>query len=358
MTLFNYSALRCFCIRSGSFLLLLQLTCCSTPPREPWQPIRECGLIPVIRATHHQHLSEKSAAGGKSPSRQLSYHGKRSLEAQKDPISIPPKNIGRHPTGLLVPGKHRRGYAFSPFTTPPRIIDVRGFPMHSQIRCPYSKKIFVIPAEAVAQNSSQNQTRMRLPKVSKKLASSLKSSPEATGVRPKTQRPTIREKTTASGARVSGLPKKPEPKKPATKKLQLLPAIPSSRAHPALSKKAESSSLAKRTEIKAPSETPSAKIPDKPFTTKTPESLPPYGKNIPNKPGFVYSPFAQKHQLVSVEGLAPGIAVRCPYTRKIFRIPEQHAPETRALNTDQGNSNRNPKSPEETDSPGKPIKKP
>lgn len=43
---------------------------------------------------------------------------------------------------------------------------------------------------------------------------------------------------------------------------------------------------------------------------------------VPGRPGFVYSPFAAKTQLVDVAGSAPGVVVRCPYTRKMFRIPE------------------------------------
>ena len=36
---------------------------------------------------------------------------------------------------------------------------------------------------------------------------------------------------------------------------------------------------------------------------------------------MVTSPFAQKHQLVDVSGLAPGDAVKDPYSGKLFRVP-------------------------------------
>ncbi|MGI8604066.1 MAG: hypothetical protein ACR2OZ_13890 [Verrucomicrobiales bacterium] len=48
---------------------------------------------------------------------------------------------------------------------------------------------------------------------------------------------------------------------------------------------------------------------------------PPYGTWVEGKPGFVFSPFAAKHQLVDVTGMDPGVEVRCPYTRQIFRVP-------------------------------------
>lgn len=46
----------------------------------------------------------------------------------------------------------------------------------------------------------------------------------------------------------------------------------------------------------------------------------PFGLPVPNKKGFVYSPF-DKTQLVDVRGIPPGKKVRCPYTSKIFLVP-------------------------------------
>lgn len=46
------------------------------------------------------------------------------------------------------------------------------------------------------------------------------------------------------------------------------------------------------------------------------------GTWVLGRPGFVYSPFAAKSQLVDVNGTAPGVIVKCPYTNKLFRVPE------------------------------------
>ncbi len=48
----------------------------------------------------------------------------------------------------------------------------------------------------------------------------------------------------------------------------------------------------------------------------------PSGSRVPGRPGFVYSPFAQKNQLVDVAGIAPGVEVKCPYSNQLFRVPE------------------------------------
>lgn len=47
----------------------------------------------------------------------------------------------------------------------------------------------------------------------------------------------------------------------------------------------------------------------------------PYGKPVPGKKGFVYSPFDEKAGMIDVRDYAPGTKVRDPYTNKIFLVP-------------------------------------
>jgi len=47
----------------------------------------------------------------------------------------------------------------------------------------------------------------------------------------------------------------------------------------------------------------------------------PYGIPVPNKPGFVTSPFAPNGGYVDVRGFASGTEVKDPYTEKIFLTP-------------------------------------
>ena len=46
----------------------------------------------------------------------------------------------------------------------------------------------------------------------------------------------------------------------------------------------------------------------------------PYGKPVPNKPGFVFSPYDEKF-LIDVRGMPPGVLVKDPNTGKSFRVP-------------------------------------
>lgn len=60
--------------------------------------------------------------------------------------------------------------------------------------------------------------------------------------------------------------------------------------------------------------------PEPPKPVPTQETLA-YGRPVPGKPGMVYSPYSPDAGYVDVRGIVPGTKVKCPYTKKLFRVP-------------------------------------
>ncbi|MEO5717717.1 MAG: hypothetical protein ABIR29_04000 [Chthoniobacterales bacterium] len=80
--------------------------------------------------------------------------------------------------------------------------------------------------------------------------------------------------------------------------------------------------------VSRPTATPHVTTQSAPPTTtstqRTASSQPsdlPYGKPVPGKPGYVFSPFDKNGGYVDVTGYSPGQKVKDPYSGKIFLVP-------------------------------------
>ena len=254
-------------------LAIVGLSSCSLPSQQAWRAIRQEGLISYYNKAEGGTEAGKPAATTKP--QQAAASTITSVPTTKTVASgaVP---TGPLPTAQVVPGLD--GYVRTPFTTPARLVDVRGMSAGSKVICPYTRRPFLVPSM-----SGERQVVSTTPPAMNKPAPAPTSTPA------------------------------PAPTTPAPSVVTTLTQVPTQVA-------------ANTTLAPTPPPTPQTK-PNLPLQQTPPEAPkpaePPQGIAIPGRPGFVNSPFAAKHQLVDVTGLPTGMEVKCPYTGKLFRVPPQ-----------------------------------
>jgi hypothetical protein len=103
------------------------------------------------------------------------------------------------------------------------------------------------------------------------------------------------------------------------------------RTPPTTQSKRDSGTAVKRNDLRPPElKEPEATESPGPMTTRTasnvapgqrPRTDLPYGVPVPNKPGFVVSPYSPNTGYVDIRGFPSGTEVKDPYTGKVFIIP-------------------------------------
>lgn len=264
-------------------LAILGLASCSMPADQAWRQIRQDGLIPYLmqdEATGTQNpgaLASSSQPAATKPTTPATTSPAPSVVSVPPPSQLASQSL---PTAQPVPGLE--GYVRSPFTNPPRLVDVRGMSAGSKVVCPYTRRPFLVP-----QGAQSTQA----------VASS--STPAPAPSQPALPKPQ---------------PEQPKPQAPATPP----PSVPTKVA----ANTAPAPTPPPAPQVK-PSPAPTTPAPSAPPPAPKPAAANelPFGSPIPGRPGFVNSPYAAKHQLVDVTGLPTGMEVKCPYTGKLFRVP-------------------------------------
>ncbi|SDU14829.1 hypothetical protein SAMN05444156_2248 [Verrucomicrobium sp. GAS474] len=59
------------------------------------------------------------------------------------PTAAASASAAKYPAGIPVPNK--KGYVRSPYAEHAGLVDVQGFPSGTQVKCPYTGKIFIVP---------------------------------------------------------------------------------------------------------------------------------------------------------------------------------------------------------------------
>ena len=260
-------------------LAIAGLSSCSLPSEQAWREIRQEGLITYF-AKEGEVSAKPSTATKTQPATSVT-----TTTSVPQPQALASTATGSQslPTAQAVPGLE--GYVRTPFTTPSRLVDVRGMAAGSKVVCPYTRRPFLVPSTGGERQvvSTSNPAAKPTPAPVETTAPQ-PSKPAAPSVAT-----TVPDAPTKVAANTTPAPQPPPAPAPQTK-----PNPPVQQTPPA---------------------------PEAPKPAVTAEL--PMGVAIPGRPGFVNSPFAAKHQLVDVTGLPTGMEVKCPYTGKLFRVPPQ-----------------------------------
>jgi hypothetical protein len=133
---------------------LCMLASCAVPPRQAWQQIQSQGLISYYMAKENGPLGTSLVrkCWHKIPQR-LKHRGPPFVGPER-PSTPPPSmlNASTMPVAQAVPDLP--GYVRTPFTNPPRLVDVRGMSAGSKVVCPYTQRPFLVPGSVTAATSN------------------------------------------------------------------------------------------------------------------------------------------------------------------------------------------------------------
>lgn len=143
---------------STAGFMLSMLASCAMPPRQAWQEIQNRGLLsyyarggaaPLGSATHS---TPKLAAT--NPAALTPTTSSNVVVGPERPNTPPPSmlNAAQMPVAQVV--ADLPGYVRTPFTNPPRLVDVRGMSAGSKVVCPYTQRPFLVPGGVSTRSSS------------------------------------------------------------------------------------------------------------------------------------------------------------------------------------------------------------
>lgn len=300
---------------AAGLMTAVLLPSCSLPPGVAWREIQRDGLIPFMQNGMNAPKAQSEGLYAKNgPAKPVVVPPKPAVSSNVAASQPAPQPQTAAPLQPAYAVAGLTGYVRSPYTNPPRLVDVRGMGAGSKVVCPYTQRPFVVPAAAIA------------PAPAKPAPMVAKTKPQ-----PKPQAPAVVKSQPKPTPAVQPAPTQkvaPAPA-PAVVKTEPKPA-PAPTPAPKVEPKPAPAPQVKPKPVETPKVAATPPAPEKPKTTPPPAPAPaaaapklPFGTAINGRPGFVNSPYAEKHQLVDVTGLAVGTEVKCPYTGKLFRVPPQ-----------------------------------
>ncbi len=143
-------------------LAALMLASCAIPPRQAWQEIQTRGLITYL-ANDSRPLGTSSGPAMLTRNTTPTQTPGSTLVGPVRPSTPPPSmlNATTMPVAQAVPDLP--GYVRTPFTNPPRLVDVRGMSAGSKVVCPYTQRPFLVPGSVTASSSNLAASRPKTP---------------------------------------------------------------------------------------------------------------------------------------------------------------------------------------------------
>ena len=288
----------------ASLPLVIAISACSLPPKEALHQIQKDGLIAFLSGDMTETKPQLTPARPTPPPSSITTPARQTPATSPGSLIGPPVIASQPPVRSsvnLAPASGDRdlaamavpslpGFVRSPYTNPPRLVDVKGASPGATMICPYTQRAFTIPQDYVAPVTPTANVASNNPPPSNGGGLTVKPNTLITQSNPPATTPPSSPSANvfsgSSAPKNDSAPTKPSAQSPST--------------------------AANTTPAPAP----------KPIVAEIP-----YGSPLPGRPGFVNSPFAQKHQLVDVTGLPTGMEVKCPYTGKLFRVPAQDVAE-------------------------------
>ena len=138
------------------------LASCSLPPRQAWQEIQSHGLITYYMGKESRPLGSNNGSQKLAQST-APVQSPIPLVGPDRPATPPPSmlNASSMPVAQAVPDLP--GYVRTPFTNPPRLVDVRGMSAGSKVVCPYTQRPFLVPGSVTASSNNVAASRPKTP---------------------------------------------------------------------------------------------------------------------------------------------------------------------------------------------------
>jgi uncharacterized Zn-finger protein len=141
------------------------LASCAVPPRQAWQQIQSQGLISYYMTKENGPLGSSTNSQVLAQNTKATQTPGTALVGPERPSTPPPSMLNASTMPVAQAVADLPGYVRTPFTNPPRLVDVRGMSAGSKVVCPYTQRPFLVPGSVTAATSNlaaaptQNRTK-------------------------------------------------------------------------------------------------------------------------------------------------------------------------------------------------------